>query len=382
MAVLDTHCRAAFQKSYEEAEKHDAAVQLRRGRALPCTSRQTVLTRATACWRELNHERFSEVGWKANGLTLALDGSEDSSISRVCRPFWLELEMPQVREQLLLEIAEAVESGQIRGWWHYAELLEDYDAHEGVQEGLECSEECLDDEDEDGNLTPKNADTDLVDEHVPEASPAIDADPGETASKQISSENNPDHMQALLAMREQAKDLQDTATVRFLDNRIAEVARLQERPSHAISTHLRQKAVERKQAEAALRCQQEAERERLRTLQQEERTAKLKLEAAKAEKSVAQASAQLKVEEARAAREAFQAAAKQAARDERLCRLHFAAKLANHALMFTKWKPCTEELRNLDTVIARACAAKLGEKSLPVPDFWDRCRTLDAFLLL
>ena len=119
------------------------------------------------------------------------------------------------------------------------------------------------------------------------------------------------------------------------------MARLQERPSHAISTHLRQKAVERKQAEAALRCQQEAERERLRTLQQEERTAKLKLEAAKAEKSVAQASAQLKVEEARAAREAFQAAAKQAAR-ERLCRLHFAAKLANHALMFTKWKPCTE----------------------------------------
>ena len=153
-----------------------------------------------------------------------------------------------------------------------------------MQEGLECSEECLDDEDEDGNLTPKNADTDLVDEHVPEASPAIDADPGETASKQISSENSPDHMQALLAMREQAKDLQDTATVRFLDNRIAEVARLQERPSHAISTHLRQKAVERKQAEAALRCQQEAERERLRTLQQEERTAKLKLEAAKAEK--------------------------------------------------------------------------------------------------
>ena len=75
---------------------------------------------------------------------------------------------------------------------------------------------------------------------------------------------------------------------------------------------------------------------------------------------MAQASAQLKVEEARAAREAFQAAAKQAAR-ERLCRLHFAAKLANHALMFTKWKPCTEELRNLDTVIARACAAKLGE---------------------
>ena len=131
-----------------------------------------------------------------------------------------------------------------------------------------------------------------------------------------------------------------------------------------------------------MRCQQEAERERLRTLQQEERTAKLKLEAAKAEKSVAQASEQLNVEEARAAREAFQAAAKQAARDERLCRLHFAAKLANHALMFTKWKPCTEELRNLDTVIARACAAKLGEKSLPVPDFWDRCRTLDAFLLL
>ena len=141
-------------------------------------------------------------------LRSRLEGQRiDVGFGRQRRPFWLELEMPQVREQLLLEIAEAVESGQIRGWWQYAELLEDYDAHEGVQEGLECSEECLDDEDEDGNLTPKNADTDLVDEHVPEASPAIDADPGETASKQISSENSPDHMQALLAMREQAKDL-------------------------------------------------------------------------------------------------------------------------------------------------------------------------------
>ena len=377
VAVLDTHCHAAFQKNYEAAEQHDAAVQLRCGRTLPCTSRQTVLTRAVACWRDLNHARFSEVGWKADGFTLALDGSEDSCISRVCRPFWEELEMPQVREQLLLEVAEAVESGQIRSWWQYSELLEDYDAHEGLQEGLECNPEALleeheDAEAEDGAATPQN----MSDEELPEESVAVplQVDPVSEASAQIATENDGSHMEALLSMREQAKAVEDMATIRFLDQRIADVSKLQSRPSSGISVHLRQKAIERKQQEAAARCQQEAERQPLRALQQEERTAKMKLEAAKAEKSVAQASAQQKLEEARAAREALQAAAKQAAEEERLCRLHFAARLANHALYFAKWKPCQDELRKLETLLARACAEKQGEKTLPVPCFWERCR--------
>ena len=122
---------------------HDAQVQLRRGHILPRTSRQTVLTRAVTCWHELNHQRFSEIGWKANGLSLALDGSEDACISKVCRPFWEELEMPQVRQQLLLEVAEAVESGQIKSWWQYPELVEQYEEHAGLQEGLECMPEAL-----------------------------------------------------------------------------------------------------------------------------------------------------------------------------------------------------------------------------------------------
>ena len=377
VAVLDTHCHAAYQKSYQAAEMHDAQVQLRRGHTLPCTSRQTVLTRAVTCWQDLNHQRMSEVGWKANGLTLALDGSEDGAVSKTCRPFWEELEMARVREQLLVEVADAVASGQITSWWQYPDLLEPYDQHDGVQEGLECVPEELEEEgqDEDGKGADNAAEEEEDDQaQLAEDQKVIEEDARETATSQVPAENSKDHLAALLAMREQARNLQDVPTMRFLDNRLADLARLQERPSETVSVHLRQKAIERRQAEATWRAQKEADRERARNLQQEERLAKLALETAKANKSAAQASAQQKLEEARAAREANQDAAKQAARQERACRLHFAARLANHLLTWTTWKPCPAEMDELNEAIRKACSMKLGEKALNAPDFWDACR--------
>ena len=91
VAVLDTHAHWSYEAAYKDAEVHDSAAQLRRGSVLPCTSRQTVLSRAVDSWRQVQHDRVSE-GWVAAGITNALDGSQDHQVSRVVLPFWAELQ--------------------------------------------------------------------------------------------------------------------------------------------------------------------------------------------------------------------------------------------------------------------------------------------------
>ena len=67
VAVLDTHVHWSYESAFKDAEIHDSSAQLRRGHVLPCTSRQTVLSRAVDSWHQVKHDRVSD-GWRANGL--------------------------------------------------------------------------------------------------------------------------------------------------------------------------------------------------------------------------------------------------------------------------------------------------------------------------
>ena len=58
---------------------------------------------ATTLWALCDHTQ-GERSFKRNGLTNALDGTEDHLISRTARVFWCELGMSQVRSQIEAEV--------------------------------------------------------------------------------------------------------------------------------------------------------------------------------------------------------------------------------------------------------------------------------------
>ncbi|CAJ1382060.1 unnamed protein product [Effrenium voratum] len=386
VAVLDTHAHWSYESAYRDAETHDAQLQLRRGYALPCTSRQTVLSRAVDCWRQVKHDKVAD-GWLAAGLTNALDGSQDHLISRVCLPFWTELQMDLTRSQLVAEIKDAVKSGQLLRWSDYTQVLEPYDEHEGLIEGeetgrermveappgqeLEIADEGYDSPEAEGEELPEDCEEPLL----------AEASVAQQAKSEIAVENDKKRLEQLLSMRSAAKTIGDLPTVRFLDSRVAEVSRAQARPNEIMSAHLREKALERRQMEAQVRIEQQAARDRSKQLLQEEKNAKLKLEIAKVEKSTAMAAAQKDLEDAKLARSQEQKRREEQARVALLTKKHFAAKLANQLLDWALFSPNEAEQSVLARAVKASVQRRAGEKSIVVPEFVEASRAMAALLL-
>ena len=64
-------------------------------------------------------------------------------------PFWTLIGMPRIREQLREEIRGEVQAGRLHSFWQYPELLEPYDDHDGIIEGMEDAEIRVHDDDTD-----------------------------------------------------------------------------------------------------------------------------------------------------------------------------------------------------------------------------------------
>ena len=139
VAPPDTHAHQPYEREYKTMERWDGMQQLRRGAVLPETSRSTVMARAMASWQLVPHERNSVAQFVETGITTALDGTEDSRIRHLCRPFWDELDMPGVREQLRAEIKEEVEAKRLSGWDQWRQVVVPYDEHEPARESQECA---------------------------------------------------------------------------------------------------------------------------------------------------------------------------------------------------------------------------------------------------
>ena len=138
VAPPDTHAHQPYEREYKTLERWDAHAQLRRGKVLPCTARTTVMTRAMAAWKAVPHDRNATRQFVETGITNALDGSEDACIRHLCRPFWYELDMPGVREQLRAEIREEVAANRL-GWDQWRRVLVPYDDHPPAREGEEVA---------------------------------------------------------------------------------------------------------------------------------------------------------------------------------------------------------------------------------------------------
>jgi len=135
--VEDTHAHAPYSKCYKRQETEDAYEQLQvRPDKLPSTSRQTVMNRALSAWSQVDHTSCSH-GFVANGITNALDGSEDVELSEDVLSFWHELKMSEVREAMRAEVAEAVHGG-LSNFEDYHRILEAYPTHAAMLEGQEA----------------------------------------------------------------------------------------------------------------------------------------------------------------------------------------------------------------------------------------------------
>ena len=164
--VEDTHCHGPMTTIYKTRESREAYEQLLvRPDQLPSTSRQTVMDRALDAWMQVNHFSASK-GFVSNGITNALDGSEDDILSSDVADFWTALDMPAVRLRAKDEVAEAIASGKVACFEEYVKILEKYDRHAGLTEGQEAFgvEIRGDDEEESGAETIPDAD--VADDHT------------------------------------------------------------------------------------------------------------------------------------------------------------------------------------------------------------------------
>ena len=73
---------------------------------------QQLLDDVASTWRSLDHGA-GVAGHKRNGLSVALDGSEDNMLAREARALWFEAGMPEQRVRAIAEVDAAVATGQV-----------------------------------------------------------------------------------------------------------------------------------------------------------------------------------------------------------------------------------------------------------------------------
>ena len=136
--VEDTHCHGPMTRIYKQLESRDAMEQLMvRPDQLPSTSRQTVMDRAFDAWNQVNHLAATR-GFVSNGITNALDGSEDGLLRTDVAEFWAAVDMPAVRLRAKEEVERAIADGSVVCFEDYIALLEKYDCHDALVEGQEA----------------------------------------------------------------------------------------------------------------------------------------------------------------------------------------------------------------------------------------------------
>ena len=134
--VEDTHAHRPYNNHYRKLEVAAAkrAWDLNPGKLLEC-SRQAVTSRAEDAWQLVDHAKCS-AGWAHDGIKVPLEGGAGLLSSQVLG-YWIEIGMDGILDQVAGDVRDAVAAGDIASFWQYPELLQDYDHHEPMHEGME-----------------------------------------------------------------------------------------------------------------------------------------------------------------------------------------------------------------------------------------------------
>jgi len=133
----DTHGHMPYSAAYKRREMADAEVQIRAGASMPSYSRNTVLNRANAAWKDLNHRRISR-GFVQNGIAGRLNGEDDDELTVDVAPVWNKLNMSEKRRMIGEDVRSLVESGEITDFFQYNLLLVPYPNSKFSREGHEA----------------------------------------------------------------------------------------------------------------------------------------------------------------------------------------------------------------------------------------------------
>ena len=117
--VNDTHLHAPFAHKYREFEMEGMVKTMEQCPGDISRRREDVVTDAALTWRALDHTRVAE-GHLRNGLTNALDHSQDEEMSDAVKAWWTELGLYDAREASRAEIYAKVEKGELR--WDIASI--------------------------------------------------------------------------------------------------------------------------------------------------------------------------------------------------------------------------------------------------------------------
>ena len=424
--VEDTHAHASYSAKYKQEETQAAWEQLLiRPDKLPSTSRQTVMDRAMSAWSHVDHVMASR-GFVCNGIANALDGSEDDQLSEDVAPFWHELRMSEVREDVRREVEAAVSHGRVSRFEEYGDLLEPYPLHAALQEGQEAFGIEVDgrgelgsnagsatEDDDDG--VRFEGDDDHGDVDLTSVGLAIGTGDGARATSQSHGQaaaSGPARQevvassQALVALAStQAEDGEDedtklarTSLQSAIDRRHAanvaalEAARAVGGDAQLVQTlSARLRVLSRQQREAgsrgrvrlrAMSMQQKAENSKFRAesvaLEDRERKLKLQVKIKTAEVAVAKAKSKEAAAAAKNAETSMRLRAKEEVarqatekKEQDRQRIKYAGKLCGAVNDYMLDKAAGLSRMARAGKLAKAAAAKnAGRKQLPVPRFW------------
>ena len=120
--VNDTHCHADFSDIFTELECASMVQQRLLDPANIGRTLQQVLDDAAATWRVLQHDRGVS-GHLYDGLSNALDGSEDDWIRGDALTFWRDTNMQEERLRAMAEVDELVQREVITGFGQWQQVI-------------------------------------------------------------------------------------------------------------------------------------------------------------------------------------------------------------------------------------------------------------------
>jgi hypothetical protein len=120
--VNDTDLHQHLRRRYSELETADLLKQARLDpKATPIPRPENCIQWMASVWADPSLHVNAAKGFWSTGIANALDGSQDHLIVREAKQFHVALEIPSIRQQLLLDVAEEVRDGRL--WWSYEKVF-------------------------------------------------------------------------------------------------------------------------------------------------------------------------------------------------------------------------------------------------------------------
>ena len=134
--VPDTHLHGPFSKLYMHFEQMSfTKKQLASPGDISRTFRE-VFDDAVLTWRSMD-PKLGYTGCMQTGVSVALDGSEDSRITGEAREFWYKIGMDEVRRACIAEVDKLVDSGEVKSFSDVKRVIQQPEADDIYREGAE-----------------------------------------------------------------------------------------------------------------------------------------------------------------------------------------------------------------------------------------------------